>query len=257
MLKRFLFILLLLGFGISVPYDVFAAPRKETKKERREREQARRKKQQPKKKAPKPTFEEKLTPAQVDRKIQTIRKRIETAPESTIPAKDKKVLLGVFDDMVQTQIGRYIFEKAHPNLNFYVKQTGEGVNGSYSYGKQCVNLGKNIFKEIHDAKTPEQKLYEKLYIAHVIAHETTHSIQHSNNMNHSRDMSFEERITINKLFELHSILNETMVRYQIGNLPKYRHMIPTTPEYRSPTETEPGKVSLVPMHFFFQRIKRS
>lgn len=37
MFKRFLFILLLLGFVISVPYDVFAAPRKETKKERRER----------------------------------------------------------------------------------------------------------------------------------------------------------------------------------------------------------------------------
>ena len=109
MLKRFLFILLLLGFVISVPYDVFAAPRKETKKERRERRergQARRKKQQPKKKAPKPTFEEKLTPAQVDRKIQSIRRRIETAPESVFPAKDKRVFLEVFDDMAKTQMGR-------------------------------------------------------------------------------------------------------------------------------------------------------
>ena len=34
---RFLFILLLLGFVISVPYEVTAAPKKETKKERRER----------------------------------------------------------------------------------------------------------------------------------------------------------------------------------------------------------------------------
>ena len=262
MLKRFLFIFLLFGFIISIPYEVAAAPKKETKKERRERlirEEAARKRRQktPPKKTITPTFEEKLTPAQVEQKIRTIRKRIETAPESTIPAKYKRVLLEVFDDMAQTQIGRYIFEKAHPNLNFYVKQTGEGVNGSYSYGKQCVNLGKSIFKKIHDAKTPEQKLYEKLYIAHVVAHETTHSIQHSNNMNHSRDMSFEERITINKLFELHSILNETMVRYQIGNLPKYRHMIPTTPEYRSPTETEPGKTSLVPMHLFFKELKEA
>ena len=152
---------------LFAPYESEAAPKKETKKERQERlkrEEERRKKRQktPPKKKITPTFEEKLTPAQVDRKIQTIRKRLETAPESTIPAKDKKVLLEVFDDMVQTPMGRYIFEKAHPNLNFYVKQTGEGVNGSYSYGKRCVNLGKNIFKVIHDAKTPEQKLYEKL-----------------------------------------------------------------------------------------------
>ena len=37
MLRRFLFVLLLLGFVISIPYEVSAAPRKETKKERRER----------------------------------------------------------------------------------------------------------------------------------------------------------------------------------------------------------------------------
>ena len=37
MLKRFLFVLLLLGFVISVPYELDAAPKKETSKERRER----------------------------------------------------------------------------------------------------------------------------------------------------------------------------------------------------------------------------
>ena len=127
MLRRFLFVLLLLGFVISVPYEVSAAPQKETKKERRERlkrEEERRKKRQktpPPKKTITPTFEEKLTPAQVEQKIQTIRKRIETAPESTIPAKYKRVLLEVFDDMIQTQIGRYVFEKSHPDLNFCVR----------------------------------------------------------------------------------------------------------------------------------------
>ena len=102
-----------------------------------------------------------------------------------------------------------------------------------------------------------QKLYEKLYIAHVVAHEATHSIQHCNPAKKIKNASFEERVTIHKFFELHSILNETMVRYQIGNLPKYRHMTPTTPEYRSPTETEPGKVSLVPMHLFFKELKEA
>ena len=257
--------MLLTGLCLAMlfaPYESEAAPKKETKKERRERlkrEAAARKRRQktPQKKKITPTFEEKLTPAQVDRKIQTIRKRIEIASENTIPAKDKKVLLEVFDDMVQTPMGRYIFEKAHPDLNFKIESMGSGYNGTYSDANRCINFAQRVFEDIHKVQTPEEKLYEKLYIAHVTAHEATHSIQHINNMNRLGNMSFEERITINKLYELHSILNETMVRYQIGNLPKYRHMTPTTPEYRSPTETEPGKVSLVPMHLFFRELKEA
>ena len=146
MLKRFLFVLLLLGFVISVPYEVSAAPKKETSKERRERrrrerEEKRKQRQQkntqqskhpqkkkrsskqdtqpakqPQRKKIIPTFEENLSPAQVTRKIQTIRKRIETAPENIISNKDKPFLLEIFDEVAQTQMGRYIFEKTHPNL---------------------------------------------------------------------------------------------------------------------------------------------
>ena len=259
MLKRLLLTLLVLTFFISVPYEVYAAPRKETRKERRERlnrESKAKEKRPSEKKAPKPTFEEKLTPKQVQQKIKTIRRRIETAPESFFPAKDKRVFLEVFDDMAKTQMGRYIFEKAHPDLTFRVKPTGEGVNGSYSYGARCVNLGRRIFEDIHKATTPEKRFYEKLYIAHVIAHETTHSIQHSNNMNNRSNMSVEEAVTIHKLLELDAILNQTIVRYQIGNLPEYRHMIPDKP-YASEAEAEPGKVRLVPMHFFFKELKEA
>ena len=124
MLKQFLFACLTLLFFISVPHEVSAAPQKGTRKERRERKKKRKnrnEKRQIKKKIT-PTLEEKLSPAQVDRKIQTIRKRIETAPENTIPAKDKQVLLEVFDDIVQTPMGRYTFEKAPPNLTFCVRK---------------------------------------------------------------------------------------------------------------------------------------
>ena len=71
MLKRFLFVLLLLGFVISVPYEVSAAPKKETRKGRerlkREREERKRQQTQPKPAEKKiiPTLEEKLTPAQI------------------------------------------------------------------------------------------------------------------------------------------------------------------------------------------------
>ena len=240
MLKRLLFACLTLLFFISVPCESFAAPRKESRKERRERKKKRKndKVQRPVKQKITPTLEEKLTPKQVQQKIRTIRHRIETAPENLISAKDKPILLEVFDDIVQTPMGRYTFEKAHPDLTFRVKPTGEGVNGSYSYRARCVNLGRRIFEDIHKATTPEKRFYEKLYIAHVIAHETTHSIQHSNNMNNRSNMSVEEAVTIHKLLELNAILNQTIVRYQIGNLPEYRHMIPDKP-YASEAEAEP------------------
>ena len=273
MLKRFLFVLLLLGFVISVPYEVSAAPKKETSKERRERrrrerEEKRKQRQQKKKRSSKqdtqlakqpqkkkitPTFEEKLTPAQVDRKIQTIRKRIETAPASTIPAKDKKVLLEVFDDMIQTQIGRYVFEKSHPDLNFCVRNVTGAA--SYSPGRHCINIDTWHFENIYKTTLPEKIASSKLSLASSIAHEATHSIQHVNNMTDRRNMSFEEMITIHKLFELHACLNESISSYQVSKLPAYRHMHPKSNKYRTQSEALPGEMSILPQHIFYKELK--
>ncbi|MBQ4329772.1 MAG: hypothetical protein IJC27_08595 [Lentisphaeria bacterium] len=255
MIKRLLFFCLTLLFFISVPYEVSAAPQKETRKERRERKKKRKndKVQRPVKQKITPTLEENLSPAQVTKKIQTIRRRVETAPENVFPDTDKRVFLEVFDDMIQTEMGRYIFEKAHPDLSFRVKQMERTTNGSYGYRSRCINLASGIFEQIRNAKTPDEKLSKQLYLAHVIAHEATHSIQHVNNLNDKSNMSFEEMITINKLFELHAILNENIVRYQIGNLPKYRHMLPDS--HKRTREAIPGKVNLVPMHLFYRELK--
>ena len=237
MLKRFLFVLLLLGFVISVPYEVSAAPKKETSKERRERrrrerEEKRKQRQQKKKRSSKqdtqpakqpqpkkiiPTFEEKLTPAQVTRKIQTIRKRIETAPENIISNKDKPFLLKIFDDIAQTQMGRYIFEKTHPNLMFCVKPMGSPA--SYAFGPKCINLNKNYFKE---NQTLEERCEKRLYLSQSIAHEATHALQHVNDMKNCGKISFEERITITKISELHAFLNESITSYQLSKQPHYK-----------------------------------
>ena len=240
-IKQLLFALLALTFFISVPYDVFAAPRKETKKERRERrerrERARRKKQQPKKKAPKPTLEEELTPKQIQQKIKIIRRRIETAPENVISARDKAIILEAFDDIIQTPMGRYTFEKAHPNLNFRVKEMSSSAD--YGYGSQRVSISKRDFEEIRKAKTPAERSKWMIRLSGTLIHETTHSIQHINNMNNRDNMSFEEKITINKLFELHSALHEEVSRYQMANLPKYRPM------------AQQGKIEFTPLHRFY------
>ena len=242
-IKRLLFTCVALLFFVSVPYDVFAAPRKETKKERRERrerEQARRKKQQPKKKAPKPTLEENLSPAQVDRKIQTIRRRIETAPENTIPAKDKQVLLEAFDDVIQTPMGRYTFEKAHPNLTFCVRKVSSAA--SYSPGKMRINLRRGHFDNIHNAKTQETRLQRFYYLTENIIHEATHSVQQINNLKTLQKASFKERMIINNMGELHTFLNEGVAGYQITTLPKYRPF------------TQSGKIKLSPMARFYKEL---
>ena len=270
MLKRFLFILLLLGFVISVPYEVAAAPKKETKKERRERRRREReekrkqrqqkntqqskhpqeKKQSPKQESPPakqpqpkkitPTFEEKLTPAQVDRKIQTFRRRIETAPESTIPAEDKKVLLEVFDDIVQTPMGRYTFEKAHPDLTFCVRKFTSTASASYSPGATRVNLRRGLFDDIHNAKTQEERLQHFHYLTENIIHEATHSVQQINNLKILTKTSFKERMIINNMGELHTFLNESVAGYQITTLPKYRQF------------TQNGKIKLSPISQFYK-----
>lgn len=255
MLKRFLFALLTLLFFISVPCETFAAPRKESRKERRERKKKRKNNnvQRPVKKKVTPTLEENLSPAQVERKLQTIRRRIETASEDSIPAKYKPILLEVFDDMAKTPLGRYLFLKAHPNLNFCVKDIHAA--GVYGAGSQCITLSKRHFEDIYKSALPEKIASSKVDLASTIAHETTHSLQYVNNMNDRSDMSFEEIITINKLFELHATLNESVASCQVAELPKYRSMHPKSNIYRPLSKTLPGEMSVLPQHIFYKELR--
>ena len=189
---------------LLAPYESEAAPKnknRSTRLSKKVRQETKRQKTPPQKKKITPTFEENLSPAQVNRKIQTIRKRIETAPEHVISQKEKPILLEVFDDMVKTPLGRYLFEKAHPNLNFCVKDIHAA--GVYATRSQCITLSKRHFEDIYKSALPEKIASSKVGLASTIAHETTHSLQYVNNMNDRSDMSFEEIITINKLFELH------------------------------------------------------
>ena len=187
------------------------------------------------------TLEENLSPEQVNEKIATIRRRIVDNPQMT--RQHKQILLEVFDDVAQTQMGRWIFEKAHPNLNFTVKKLGAGYGGIYSSGRKTITLSEKIFDRIINAKDFYDRIDKKLWLAHVIAHESTHSIQGTNKMNHPQGISFPEQVTMNKVYELHSLLNENIVRFQVGNLPKYRN------------DVQSGRVRIVPMHMFYRDLR--
>ena len=150
-----------------------------------------------------PTLEERLSPAQVNKKIATIRQRI--VCDGKISERDKAILLSVFDDVAQTQQGRWIFEKAHPDLNFGVRDMGSGCNGVYHHGSRTVDLGKMIFDQIANSKDKYEQIQKRLYLAHVIAQEATHSVQDTNKTDYAEGISVTERITIDKVCELHLI----------------------------------------------------
>ena len=86
------------------------------------------------------TLEEKLSPNQVNEKIASIRGRI--VNNSQMDQRHKQILLEVFDDVAQTSMGRWIFEKAHPNLNFTVKKLGAGYSGVYGTRSKTITLSK-------------------------------------------------------------------------------------------------------------------
>ena len=187
------------------------------------------------------TLEENLSPNQVNEKIAMIRRRI--VNNSEMDQRHKQILLEVFDDVAQTSMGRWIFEKAHPDLNFTVKKLGAGYSGIYGSRSKTITLSEKIFERIMTAKDSCDRIDKKLWLAHAIAHESTHSVQGTNRMNYPQGISFPEQITMNKVFELHSLLNENIVRFQVGNLPKYRD------------DVQSGRVRMVPMHKFYYELR--
>ncbi|MBO7333013.1 MAG: hypothetical protein J6U64_05050, partial [Alphaproteobacteria bacterium] len=231
--------------ALLAPYEAEAAPKNRKRSERiskKARREAERQNKQRQRRTPKPTFEENLSPAQINRKIQTIRRGIETAPENLIPSKDKRVLLEVFDDIIQTPMGRYTFEKAHPDLNFCVRKFSSTASASYSPGKMRINLRRGLFDDIHNAKTQEERLQNFHYLTENIIHEATHSVQQINNLKTLQKASFKERMIINNMGELHTFLNESVAGYQITTLPKYRSV------------TQNGKLKLSPISQFYKEL---
>ncbi len=61
--------------------------------------------------------EEKLTPAELKKKIATLRKRI----HANVPGAEKR-LLEMFDDLSKTRIGRHLIERVSPEFRIDVKR---------------------------------------------------------------------------------------------------------------------------------------
>lgn len=214
-MRKFLFVLLTALQLAVFPGQAFAAPAKS----RQSIKKSPKSPKKPKKKRKQtltPTLEENLTPAQVARKIAVYRGRIVNATEKQIPAKYKPELLEAFDDMARTKIGRYILEKAHPNVWFTVRDISMGA--SYNHGSKEICINTRRFKEGRNL------LETRKLLAQSMLHELTHSVQDINRMNDKTNMSLEEKVTIGMLVELQPVLIGIVFSEQWRQLPKYRHI---------------------------------
>lgn len=124
MIKRFLFVCLTLLFFISVPYEVSAAPKKETRKERRERrkrEQKSKKKQQ--------------------RNNQYSNSLEECLEKSQLPEKEKSFLADAIKEIKNTAIGKKIIRLMNGKFDFKFafKDMQEYTWGTYGSGYISLN----------------------------------------------------------------------------------------------------------------------
>jgi len=157
-----------------------------------------------------PTFKEHLTPEQVDQKIATFRSRIADAPEELIPGIYKPQYLEAFDNLVKTRIGRYVFEKAHPDISFAAKEL-KCMAGVFSSGNKRITLEVDNF------------IYASGDIEGTLIHEAAHSVIDVNRVFHKPDKSVKEKLMSSSLNELHSTLMQEIAYNQKSLLQKKRN----------------------------------
>ena len=205
MLKRFLFILLLLGFVISVPHDVFADPKKETKKERRERlrrEKAARERRQ-------------KTPPQ-DRYSESLEECLE---KSQLTEKEKSFLADAIKEIKNTAVGKKIIFQMNNQYDFKFTFKPMQQYRWGSYGKGAINLNSTFLTH----KDENDRKMNLIYCASVMVHEMTHALHRRYNIRLiEKNPTWIARIQDIKLRELHCKITQTEVATELAR--KYENL---------------------------------
>ncbi len=202
MLKRFLFVCLTLLFFISVPYEVSAAPKKETRKERRERqkrEQKSKKKQQ-----------------QNNQYSNSLEECLE---KSQLPEKEKSFLADAIKEIKNTAVGKKIIRLMNGKFDFKFafKDMREYTWGTYGSGYISLN------SKFLTYKTPKERKLNLIYCASVIVHEMTHALHRRHNIRLiKKNPTWLARIQDVKLRELHCKITQTEVATELAR--KYENL---------------------------------
>ena len=216
MLKRFLFACLTLLFFISVPYEVSAAPRKESRKERRERRKQKKRnalsKNQPSGRLnsenPKRTLNALLTSVQASRELSD---------------EHKQILRSCLMNLSKTPTGRYIFSNIPYNITLHIipNPEGQGALGTYNHGHRKACFSDYFLRQALSADTEVKKQEELLSFTTVIAHELTHATQGHLELGICPGASYEDYATLRKFREVHALLEEQCAETELLNLPDF------------------------------------
>ncbi len=210
--------------SLMLPYESFAAERPYDNKNTQRRSSSRRDKESRDSKNTRREQEKKetypLSSKDIQDKISNIRRNIERAPSDDMKPGEKKIILTIFDQLVQTDYGKKLFERVHPDLRYVVKQLPLGNLGNYNAGR--VQLNRFNLQTIENAKTMEKQLSYILVLAGVIAHETSHAEHSAQGKISCLNGSFEEKVSTKKMSELHGNLENARAPAVLLDLPPYK-----------------------------------
>ena len=215
-IKQLLFTCVALLFFVSVPYDVFAAPGKETKKERRERREQKKRntasKNQPSGRLnsenPKKTLDALLASVQASRELSD---------------EYKQILRSCLMNLSKTPTGRYIFSNIPYNITLHIipNPKGQGGLGTYNHGNRKACFSDHLIRKSLSAESELKKQERLLRFTTVIAHELTHATQGHLQLGICPRASYEDYATLRKFREVHALLEEQCAEVELLNLPAF------------------------------------
>ena len=167
--------------------------------------------------------EEKLTHAELKKKIATIRRHI-----SAQNSDDEKKLLEAFDDLSHTQIGLHLLSRVPPELRIVGKENVAASAAAYSFADRCIKVNSALLRSIDKQQDEDLQTIYQVCLAQTLGHEMAHAEQGVFRYRTSRDApkpSATEIFTEQKMVELHPLLIEAVVGNQVYNLPKYREKV--------------------------------
>ena len=135
---------------------------------------------------------------------------------------NKESLTEALNLLSQTERGKWILSRLPKGINFEINSSLSPASGMYFDGARKLWLNQNMFDYISNAKTPVERQRWLLNLVSTLSHELTHGCQHNLSMCQRDGLSASDYTIMNKLIEVHAILEARSVRNQVLDLPSFR-----------------------------------
>ena len=140
----------------------------------------------------------------------------------TLSPEHKEAISLCLKELSKTQTGRYIFRNIPETIKTRIMPSGSGVLGSY--GGKTLSIAEGLFKNILNPKSEPKKRKAMLFLTAVIAHELTHATQHHLKIGFASNAHPEDRATMRKFREMHSLLEQAYATKELLELPFFEEV---------------------------------